>query len=185
MVSKRSYTQYLKPRMLSFTILLLIICAGLIVYARTSRGSKNPYSLAEDLPRGALVYAQFRDLPALIKQWDESRLKQQYLSSTNYVVFACVHNAGRSQMAAALFNQLCDPARGEALSRASNARSERPPSGRGDAQLASTSTAFSRPQSGSPPSSRLALCGSVTMGCGGDRRCPIGGPGLQRDDGTF
>ncbi len=32
------------------------------------------------------------------------------------VVFACVHNAGRSQMAAALFNRLADPARDEAIS---------------------------------------------------------------------
>jgi arsenate reductase len=32
------------------------------------------------------------------------------------VVFACVHNAGRSQMAAALFNKLADPAKGRALS---------------------------------------------------------------------
>jgi arsenate reductase len=32
------------------------------------------------------------------------------------VVFACVHNAGRSQMAATLFNQLADPARARALS---------------------------------------------------------------------
>lgn len=32
------------------------------------------------------------------------------------VLFACVHNAGRSQMAAALFNQLADPARGRAIS---------------------------------------------------------------------
>jgi arsenate reductase len=32
------------------------------------------------------------------------------------VVFACVHNAGRSQMAAALFNQLADPARASAVS---------------------------------------------------------------------
>jgi arsenate reductase len=32
------------------------------------------------------------------------------------VLFACVHNAGRSQMAAALFNALVDPARGRALS---------------------------------------------------------------------
>ena len=32
------------------------------------------------------------------------------------VVFACVHNAGRSQMAAAFFNQLADPARARALS---------------------------------------------------------------------
>ncbi len=32
------------------------------------------------------------------------------------VIFACVHNAGRSQMAAAFFNQLADPARARARS---------------------------------------------------------------------
>jgi arsenate reductase len=32
------------------------------------------------------------------------------------VLFACVHNAGRSQMAAAWFNALADPARARALS---------------------------------------------------------------------
>jgi arsenate reductase (thioredoxin) len=32
------------------------------------------------------------------------------------VLFACVHNAGRSQMAAALFNALADPARARAIS---------------------------------------------------------------------
>lgn len=32
------------------------------------------------------------------------------------VIFACRHNAGRSQMAAAFFRQLADPARAEALS---------------------------------------------------------------------
>ena len=32
------------------------------------------------------------------------------------VIFACVHNAGRSQMAAAFFNQLADRARAEAVS---------------------------------------------------------------------
>lgn len=32
------------------------------------------------------------------------------------VVFACLHNAGRSQMAAALFNRLADPARARAIS---------------------------------------------------------------------
>jgi len=86
------YEKHLRPRPLSITVLATIICAGLIAYARSSRGS-NPYSLAEDLPRGALVYAQFRDLPALIKQWDESRLKQQYLRSTNYQQFQHQHLA--------------------------------------------------------------------------------------------
>lgn len=32
------------------------------------------------------------------------------------VIFACRHNAGRSQMAAAFFNELADPARAQALS---------------------------------------------------------------------
>ena len=31
------------------------------------------------------------------------------------VVFACVHNAGRSQMAAAFFNHLADPAVAHAI----------------------------------------------------------------------
>ena len=32
------------------------------------------------------------------------------------VIFACVHNAGRSQMAAASFNQLADPNKARAVS---------------------------------------------------------------------
>jgi arsenate reductase (thioredoxin) len=31
-------------------------------------------------------------------------------------IFACVHNAGRSQMAAAFFNQLVDPTKATAIS---------------------------------------------------------------------
>ncbi len=34
----------------------------------------------------------------------------------NTVLFACVHNAGRSQMAAAWFTQLADPAKAQAVS---------------------------------------------------------------------
>ncbi len=37
-----------------------------------------------DLPRGALVYAQFENLPELITQWEQSQLKDRYLSSTSY-----------------------------------------------------------------------------------------------------
>ena len=32
------------------------------------------------------------------------------------VLFACVHNAGRSQMAAAWFNKVCDPTKARAIS---------------------------------------------------------------------
>jgi arsenate reductase len=34
----------------------------------------------------------------------------------NVVLFACVHNAGRSQMAAAWFNRLADPSKARAIS---------------------------------------------------------------------
>ena len=36
------------------------------------------------------------------------------------VLFACVHNAGRSQMAAALFNSIADPAKARAVSAGTN-----------------------------------------------------------------
>ena len=73
-----------KYRIRLITASLVLICVALIVYARTTRSSKNPYSLAGDLPRGALVYAQFQNLPELITQWEQSQLKERYLSSTSY-----------------------------------------------------------------------------------------------------
>jgi len=73
-----------KHRVRWITAALVLICVALFVYARTTRSSKNAYSLAADLPRGALVYAQFENLPELIKQWDQSQLRDRYLSSTNY-----------------------------------------------------------------------------------------------------
>lgn len=73
-----------KYRIRVVTASLVLICVALIIYARATRTSKNAYSLAEDLPRGALVYAQFQNLPELIKQWEQSQLKERYLNSTNY-----------------------------------------------------------------------------------------------------
>ncbi len=35
-------------------------------------------------------------------------------------IFACVHNAGRSQMAAAFFNAIADPQRARAVSAGTN-----------------------------------------------------------------
>lgn len=93
MLSKLNFKSYLKSKPLWISILLVLsICAGLIVYAKT-RSSKHPFELAEDFPRGALVYGQFADLPALIKQWDQSHLKQQYLESENYKQFQHGHLA--------------------------------------------------------------------------------------------
>ena len=64
-------------------IALALICVAFVVFARKSE-PKSAYGLAEDLPRGAFVYAQFSDLPSLIQEWDRSQLKERYLNSTNY-----------------------------------------------------------------------------------------------------
>ena len=72
------------------SILRLIIIAialtgvAFIVFGRTAHKPRGEYGLANDLPRGAFVYAQFENLPALIEQWDHSPLKERYLNSANY-----------------------------------------------------------------------------------------------------
>jgi hypothetical protein len=92
LLSKVNWKNWIGLRSLWIIILMLIVCAGLFVYART-RPSKNAFRLAGDFPRGALVYAQFHNLPELVKQWNESHLKQQYLDSTNYRQFQHSHLA--------------------------------------------------------------------------------------------
>lgn len=73
--------------------LVLFAVALSLVYAQASRTAPAPYALADDCPRGALVYAQFADLPALVKEWDDSRLKERYLASTNFKQFQTRHLA--------------------------------------------------------------------------------------------
>src|SRR5829696_5415261 len=66
------------------TIVLALIGIAFIVFARTAHVAKGEYGLASDLPRGAFVYTQSSNLPALIEQWDHSQLKERYLNSANY-----------------------------------------------------------------------------------------------------
>ena len=94
------------------------------------------------------------------------------------VLFACVHNAGRSQMAAALFNALADPAKARALSAGTKpGRAVHP-------EVADAMREIGIDLSSATP--RLLtddLAGSVSMlvsmGCGED--CPYV-PGVERDD---
>jgi hypothetical protein len=71
----------------------LLFCAALFAYAGASKKSAGAYPLAADFPRGALLYAQFSDLPALVTRWHESKLKERYLASTNYRQFQSRHLA--------------------------------------------------------------------------------------------
>jgi hypothetical protein len=93
MIARKIKRRFLRRHFFKLALLALLACAALIVYARVSKKSAGAYQLAADLPRGALVYAQFSDLPALIKSWDESKLKERYLASTNFQQFQSRHLA--------------------------------------------------------------------------------------------
>jgi arsenate reductase len=94
------------------------------------------------------------------------------------VIFACVHNAGRSQMAAAFFNQLADPARARALSAGTIPGDRVHPEVVAVMREEGIDLSDARPQ-------RLTteLAGEaqllITMGCGD--QCPYV-PGVRRDD---
>lgn len=94
------------------------------------------------------------------------------------VLFACVHNAGRSQMAAAWFNALADPTMARAVSAGTN------PGPRVHPEVAAAMAEAGIDLSNAPTTkltSELAAQAQllITMGCGDE--CPVV-PGLERDD---
>ncbi len=94
------------------------------------------------------------------------------------VLFACVHNAGRSQMAAALFNQLADPAKARAISAGTEPGNHVHPEVVQAMLELGVDLSAVVPQKLTP---KLASTASllITMGCG--EACPVV-PGLERDD---
>jgi hypothetical protein len=82
-----------RRHLFKLALIALLSCAALFAYAGASKKSAGAYPLAADFPRGALVYAQFSDLPALVKRWHESKLKERYLASTNFQQFQSRHLA--------------------------------------------------------------------------------------------
>jgi arsenate reductase len=94
------------------------------------------------------------------------------------VIFACVHNAGRSQMAAAFFNALADPTKAEALSAGTQPGERVHPEGIEVMKEVGVDLASARPQKLTDALAQSAQL-LVTMGCG--EACPFV-PGLERDD---
>jgi arsenate reductase len=94
------------------------------------------------------------------------------------VIFACVHNAGRSQMAAALFNKLADPLKGRAFSAGTSPGERVHPEVVTVMQEEGIDLSGARPQrlTGELAAEAQLL---ITMGCGDE--CPYV-PGLRRDD---
>ena len=94
------------------------------------------------------------------------------------VLFACVHNAGRSQMAAAWFNRLSDPTRARAISAGTD------PGPRVHPEVVTAMNEVGVDLSDAPTSKLTAALAEraqmlITMGCGD--QCPVV-PGLTRDD---
>jgi arsenate reductase (thioredoxin) len=94
------------------------------------------------------------------------------------VIFACIHNAGRSQMAAAFFSALADPSKVEAVSAGTQ------PGERVHQEVVEVMRELEFDLSTQRPrklTDQLARGASllVTMGCGDE--CPHI-PGIERDD---
>ena len=94
------------------------------------------------------------------------------------VIFACVHNAGRSQMAAAFFNALADPAKARALSAGTHPAARVHPEVIAAMQELGLDLSSNVPQRLTDDMAHSADL-LVTMGCGDE--CPHL-PGLRRDD---
>lgn len=94
------------------------------------------------------------------------------------VVFACVANAGRSQMAAALFNKLADPRRAQAISAGTRPGPAVHPEVVVVMRELDIDLSQARPQYLSTDLTKDAHI-VITMGCGDE--CPLV-PGVERDD---
>ena len=94
------------------------------------------------------------------------------------VIFACVHNAGRSQMAAAFFNQLVRPSRAKALSAGTRPGERVHPEVVEAMKEVGIDLSTAKPQRLTEELAKDADL-LITMGCG--EECPYV-PGLQRDD---
>jgi len=94
------------------------------------------------------------------------------------VVFACVHNAGRSQMAAAFFNAAADSSKARAISAGTHPAAAVNPTVVEAMREVGIDISSSVPQQLTP---QLAAGAQwlITMGCGDE--CPVV-PGIARDD---
>ena len=93
------------------------------------------------------------------------------------VIFACVHNAGRSQMAAAFFNQLADQTKAEAVSAGTEPGLRVHPEVLAAMQEIGIDLSAATPQKLTQELANDAAL-LITMGCGD--KCHV--PGLRRDD---
>jgi len=92
-------------------------------------------------------------------------------------IFACIHNAGRSQMSAAFFNQLADPTKAHAISAGTQPAQHVHPVVVEVMREAGIDLSTAHPQKLTAELAQGAEM-LITMGCGDE--CPFV-PGLRRD----
>ncbi|MGI4830834.1 MAG: hypothetical protein ACRYFU_21975 [Janthinobacterium lividum] len=93
-------------------------------------------------------------------------------------IFACVHNAGRSQMTAAFFTQIADPAKAQAVSAGTEPGSRVHPEVLEAMREVGVDLPNAQPQ---PLTEELAGNASLLIRMGCSEKCPYV-PGLRRDD---
>jgi len=91
--SKNDLRQLGKRTLLLILLLLVLIAFGVLLNAASANRAEKNFEMAADLPRGAVIYAQFRDLPALLKQMNESPMTDRFLASVNQKQFWTRHLA--------------------------------------------------------------------------------------------
>ena len=97
---------------------------------------------------------------------------------TASVIFACVHNAGRSQMAAAFFNEIADPTKARAVSAGTEPGERVHPEVLAVMKEVGIDLSSAKPRKLTRELAKEAKL-LVTMGCG--ESCPVV-PGARRDD---
>ncbi|MEP7343482.1 MAG: hypothetical protein ABI977_37530, partial [Acidobacteriota bacterium] len=94
-ISKNDLRQLGKRTLLMILLLVALVAFGVLLNAVSANRAERNFEMAADFPRGALVYAQFQDLPALLKQMNESSVKDRFLGSVNLKQFRTRHLANK------------------------------------------------------------------------------------------
>jgi arsenate reductase len=109
---------------------------------------------------------------------ENAGMTTKHTPSPAVVLFACIHNAGRSQIAAALFNRLADSDKARAISAGTQPAAQVHPGVVEVMRELGIELSQQQPQKLTEALAQTA-CLLITMGCEED--CPVV-PGLLRDD---
>jgi hypothetical protein len=77
----------LKPRLITITLLTLLVATGAAISYQAHRAVSGPKSLTAYVPQDALVTIESPDFAALLHQWTNSPQSAAWMKSANYSVF--------------------------------------------------------------------------------------------------